>query len=439
MKTPTQILFVILIAIGKMALAQNLALNKTATQSSDYLGEVAERAVDGNANGDRANGSVTHTQLETDPWWRLDLGQEYEVSEIHIYNRTDCCTDRLDGANILLGTLDSTDPGDYTIVGVAIDAPQQTINGNNTLARYLMVYLPGVDKTLSLAEVEVYGSVPTGQVPLTQNLALYKNVSQSSDYNGEIAEKAVDGITDGNRDNGSVTHTEIEDNPWWRVDLGQEYGITEVRIYNRTDCCSDRLDGASILLGTLDSTDPNDYTTLGIAIDAPEQTINAFGTVARYIMVYLPRSNDILSLAEVEVYGSGIDSGGNSVWNEANTIASYSGKVQVGDRDIPSDYKMAIDGKLITEEVKVQISGDWPDYVFAKGYDLPTLKEIQAHILEKGHLPNIPSAREVEANGLELGEMNKLLLEKIEELTLYILAQEKTQKSLEKRIEVLET
>ena len=74
----------------------------------------------------------------------------------------------------------------------------------------------------------------------------------------------------------------------------------------------------------------------------------------------------------------------------------------------------------------------WPDYVFAKDYALPTLAALQQHINEKGHLPNIPSAVEIEANGLELGEMNKLLLEKIEELTLYILQQEARIKTLEK-------
>ncbi|MEO1010891.1 MAG: malectin domain-containing carbohydrate-binding protein [Bacteroidota bacterium] len=143
---------------------------------------------------------------------------------------------------------------------------------------------------------------------------------------------------------------------------------------------------------------------------------------------------------------------GTSVWSEAGSTASYTGSIAVGTSTVPSGYQMAIDGKLITEEVKVQMSGAWPDYVFAKDYDLPTLEEIQAHITEKGHLPNIPSAEEVETNGLELGEMNKLLLEKIEELTLHLIIKDRelknykqqqqylivSQGKLEKRIEELE-
>ena len=88
------------------------------------------------------------------------------------------------------------------------------------------------------------------------------------------------------------------------------------------------------------------------------------------------------------------------------------------------DAKLAVNGNIHAKEVKVDLVG-WPDYVFTKGYDLPPLAEVEQHILEKGHLINIPPAKEVEANGIQLGEMNKLLLEKIEELMLYTLQQQK--------------
>ena len=88
------------------------------------------------------------------------------------------------------------------------------------------------------------------------------------------------------------------------------------------------------------------------------------------------------------------------------------------------DAKLAVNGNIHAKEVKVDLVG-WPDYVLTKGYDLPPLAEVEQHILEKGHLINIPSAKEVEENGIQLGEMNKLLLEKIEELMLYTLQQQK--------------
>lgn len=88
------------------------------------------------------------------------------------------------------------------------------------------------------------------------------------------------------------------------------------------------------------------------------------------------------------------------------------------------DAKLAVNGLIHTKEVKVDLTG-WPDYVFEENYDLPTIEEVEKHIKEKGYLPEMPSAAEVEENGVELGEMNKLLLQKVEELTLYIIQMNK--------------
>jgi len=90
----------------------------------------------------------------------------------------------------------------------------------------------------------------------------------------------------------------------------------------------------------------------------------------------------------------------------------------------PGTYKLAVNGKIHSKEVKVDLSG-WSDFVFEKDYNLPTLQEVERHIAQKGHLKDIPSAKEVEENGILLGEMDSKLLQKIEELTLYTIAQEK--------------
>ena len=121
---------------------------------------------------------------------------------------------------------------------------------------------------------------------------------------------------------------------------------------------------------------------------------------------------------------SGGGGSGGSVWSESNSVASYSGNVAIGTNAVPSGYKLAVDGHIRTREIRVD-QDVWPDYVFKEGYDLPTLEEIQKHIDEKGHLPNVPSAKEVHANGVELGEMDRLLLEKIEELTLLLINEAK--------------
>lgn len=86
--------------------------------------------------------------------------------------------------------------------------------------------------------------------------------------------------------------------------------------------------------------------------------------------------------------------------------------------------KLDVDGTIHSKEVKVDML-DWSDFVFKKEYKLPTLTEVEKHINEKGHLENIPSEAEVLKNGINLGEMNAKLLQKIEELTLYSIKQSK--------------
>lgn len=88
-----------------------------------------------------------------------------------------------------------------------------------------------------------------------------------------------------------------------------------------------------------------------------------------------------------------------------------------------SGYKFFVKGGILAEEIRVATT--WADYVFEKDYQLPTLKEVEQHIAEKGHLINVPSAKEVEENGISLGEIAKIQQEKIEELTLYIIEQNK--------------
>ncbi|HFK5526821.1 TPA: hypothetical protein ACGZ99_000857 [Elizabethkingia anophelis] len=89
--------------------------------------------------------------------------------------------------------------------------------------------------------------------------------------------------------------------------------------------------------------------------------------------------------------------------------------------------KLDVNGTVHAKEVKVDMVG-WADFVFDKEYKLPTLDEVEQHIHEKGHLPNIPNTKEVTENGISLGESQKLLLQKIEELTLYSIEQNKLNK-----------
>jgi hypothetical protein len=101
---------------------------------------------------------------------------------------------------------------------------------------------------------------------------------------------------------------------------------------------------------------------------------------------------------------------------------------------IPAGFLLAVDGKIISEEVKVQLSGNWPDYVFDEKYALLSLAGLKKYIAVNKHLPNIPSAAEVKKNGIEIGDMQKKLTQTVEELTLYILELKKEIDLLKKHV-----
>ena len=100
-----------------------------------------------------------------------------------------------------------------------------------------------------------------------------------------------------------------------------------------------------------------------------------------------------------------------------------SGSLGIGTTSTGS-HKLAVEGTIGAREIKVEATG-WSDFVFEKDYKLKSLEEVETHITEKGHLPEVPSEAEVRENGINLGEMDAKLLQKIEELTLYLIEQNK--------------
>ncbi|WP_140798462.1 discoidin domain-containing protein [Myxococcus xanthus] len=137
----------------------NLALGKPALQSSAYLGGGGEPslAVDGNTDGDFWAGSVTHTALQsqqTQPWWQVDLQASHLISNVVLYNRTDCCSDRLQNFRVRISE-DGTTWQDHPFAGVA---PRRTSLSINSKARYVRVQLGNTNNPLSLAEVQVFGA-----------------------------------------------------------------------------------------------------------------------------------------------------------------------------------------------------------------------------------------------------------------------------------------
>jgi len=145
-----------------------------------------------------------------------------------------------------------------------------------------------------------------------------------------------------------------------------------------------------------------------------------------------PNQNALEILNSVSSSG-GILFGTSTTSGYTNAIAKMfiSGSGNVGIGTTSPDEKLTVKGTIHTEEVRVDLNVPGPDYVFEADYNLSTLEETASFVQKNKHLPEIPSALEMEANGINLGEMNMLLLKKIEELTLHLISQEQRIKALE--------
>ncbi|TCI90323.1 hypothetical protein [Tenacibaculum sp. M341] len=188
---------------------------------------------------------------------------------------------------------------------------------------------------------------------------------------------------------------------------------------------------------------------IGIGVTKPESKLDVNGIITAKNEIRSKSSNPAILLDESDVADKNwhmqvnggdlkfyeVNDARNS-WKQRMVIKPTTGNVGIG-TTTTGNHKLAVEGSIGAREIKVQASG-WADFVFENNYELPTLKDVEKHIKEKGHLENIPSAVEVKKDGFFLGEMDAKLLRKIEELTLYTIDQEKKLKTQEDKIEKLE-
>jgi len=122
----------------------------------------------------------------------------------------------------------------------------------------------------------------------------------------------------------------------------------------------------------------------------------------------------------------------NGQWAQMTLLQN--GAVCIGSMTGATGYKLNVAGKIMAEEIRVQSYATWPDYVFKPGYKLTPLPLLETQIQLLGHLPNIPDAATIKKEGISLGDMQTKMMEKIEELTLYLIQVDKENRQLKQEI-----
>ncbi|KAF3839211.1 hypothetical protein F7725_017928 [Dissostichus mawsoni] len=290
-------LLMLLMETCSVSTYQNVALRGKATQSNrlEHAFGSASSAIDGNRENKFHSGSCSHTDAESNPWWRVDLLEPYVVTSVIISNRADCCSERLVGAQVHIGnSLDNngaTNPGGTITTAGALHTMTFT---DRVEGRYVTVRIPGDGKVLTLCEVEVYG----------ENLAIQGKAAQSSVYEAADADRAIDGNPSPRWADGSCSHTSNDLNPWWRLALPKTHKVFSVKITNRY-ALPERLDGAEIRIGDSLVNNGADNPRCAVITSIPAGGAGAFhckGMNGRFVNIVIPGREEFLSLCEVEVF-----------------------------------------------------------------------------------------------------------------------------------------
>lgn len=268
-----------------------LSENRPAKESSVAHSGVAQRAVDGNPDGHWNQGSTTHTNRGKN-FWEVNLGKARNINLVVVYNRVDCCQNRINGVTVWAGK------EKCGTISYRKSKKAYFINCNGIVAS--TVRLTKNNDYLSLAEVEVFGGAQT--VEDLNLLSWRQKTSQSSTgWNGR-ASRAVDGDASGRWGYNSVTHTRYNKDNWWQVDLGATFPVYLVLVHNRKEY-SDRINGAKVYL------DKQYCGTIQYIPYRSAYPINCDGKKGRIVKIV--QKNNYLSLAEVMVFGLGFPSGGS--------------------------------------------------------------------------------------------------------------------------------
>ena len=244
------------------------SFGSVATQSSIYGGGFDSIAIDGVTSYDVTiydvdklstfAGLISHTQAEYDPWLKVTFGGDgyYDITRVVLFNRLDCCTERLNKAKVSVRDYAGYVVKEKALIGDMTGVPSATIIFEPP-QKSLLVSIPGNNRILSLTEVQAFAMVDGIETNVASS-SFGSVATQSSIYGGGFDSIAIDGVTsydvtiyDVDKLStfaGLISHTQAEYDPWLKVTFGGDgyYDITRVVLFNRLDCCTERLNKAKV-------------------------------------------------------------------------------------------------------------------------------------------------------------------------------------------------
>jgi hypothetical protein len=346
---------------------ENEACVATQTAGSSIYVKPASAAVDGNINTGLDSNSCMHTDDKVkDPWWRVDFGREVEVTGLRVYNRGDCCGERLQGFSVYVGNNANDRVLGNAACTVNRDAPvsapyiADVTCAAPVIGQYLYILLPGEKKTLHVCEVEVqgYDYNDRNDFPMARNCwdkisgtlvapYFYTNLARTCGAGkneacvatqsttpswASPASAAVDGNNDTRYESNSCMHAVADTpDPWWMVNFGREVEVTGLRVYNRGDGNAEnpgRLQGFSVYVGNKAS-DVLGNAACAVNQDAPvsapyiKDVTCAAPVIGQYLYIRLPGASRTLHVCEVQVQG--YDNGQFPGWEQISgtLVAPY--------------------------------------------------------------------------------------------------------------------
>lgn len=286
------------------------------------------------------------------------------------------------------------------------------------------MYYDGITDVLA---VEPFNSGVGGGKKLTMNLSGNIGIGKSP-VGFPLAIK-------GDASNGFIQFFNNADVAKWhlRLESNGAFGITESGVVDRRLVIAP---GGNIGIGTTNTPSASLHIFSGTE---PTIKLQSDGISENSGRVSLRQSNNTgadlfydgaLDVIVLETFNAGVSDGRRMIMQQTT------GDMGIGTTDLATGHKLSVNGKIACTEVRVQPQNQWPDYVFAEEYALKPLEQLKQEIEIHGHLPGIPSAQEIQTNGLQIGDMQSRMMEKIEELTLYLIDINSQVADLKKVIEI---